>query len=135
MPYVHAIATWTSPSVQKEWDPHLILVQNSVQVSVTKDKSSAEHAVRLVSCNFLESFQQHSVNPLGAKSVYKFVIIDSFWVSVLVNATRDIKGSDALFFRLELLRSFCKCKGCQSRGLSGLIFDFLYRRHGNDSML
>lgn len=87
VPYVHTIATWTSPSVQIEWNPLLILIQYEVQVSVAKDKSSAEHAMRLMSCDFFEPFQQQLVNPLGAKSVYKLIIVDSFGIALLVDTS------------------------------------------------
>lgn len=124
MPYVHTIAAWTSPSVQKKWDPFLILVQYEIEVSMTEDESSTEHAVRLVSGDFLESVQQQLVNPLGAESIYKLVVINSPGVSLLVQTSRDIERSDNLFFRFGLLGSFCKGKGCQSWGLSRLILDF-----------
>ena len=98
MPYVHTIAAGTSPGVQKEWNPLLILVQYKIQVSVTEDESSTEHTVRLVSGDFLETVQQQLVDPLGAKSIYKLVVIDGPGIALLVETSRDIERSDDLFF-------------------------------------
>lgn len=129
MAYMHAVAARSSSGVEEEWNSVFILVQDGIEVSVTKDKPPTKHSMWLVSCDLLEPLQQRLVDPLAPKSIDELVIIDGFGLSLFIKAARDIERGDDLFLRRNFLSGFCKRKGCECRRLPGLVTNICHCRH------
>lgn len=108
MPNVHTITARSSAGIQEETLSSLVLVENEVQVSVTEDNSSAQETMRLVACDFLESFQILLLNELGPKLFDECQIIDCFRDAVDTDLSRYIVWIDALLVARDVLDSGLK---------------------------
>lgn len=99
---MHAIATWASPWVKKEWLAIFMVIQDDFEVSMAKDEAPAHEDVWLVASHMFEALEQLIGHKSSSKRFEKAVGIDRShlgidngagyiaWVDVLIRVPTNL---------------------------------------------
>ena len=100
---VHTIAARSASSVKEKGLTFLISIEDEVQFAVTKHNASAHEPVRTMPGNLMKSFEQFLADKVRAEFSDQLVIVYRQQLARLVDAPRDIEGSNYLLDSLGLM--------------------------------
>jgi hypothetical protein len=138
---MHAITTRSPTGIQEKWLPLLVPIQDSVKLPTRKQSGkyiniafpaettcqkspmgkehpSSQERMWLVPREFLESFEQRSIDTTCPKFVNQLVVVDRELLPVRRNGALDVPWGDDLLVRERRIGWF---DGCSARDAGGAV--------------